>query len=233
MLIRTSVISLVIILTAALTASAQRTELSLTINEQFFDALLDTTFNNYDPPAFPIGLYSVPANDGRAFAFSSLWGVGNSGPSTETFCDSSIKILRETNGVRTAVRFREGKTYVPLAFTGSYAAPLIGCVEFSGTAESVVDLEYQAASRRLIGNVRVLSVDLNGTRGIGGTLVAKLIQGSIDRKFNPVEILTLDKLSFGLPIPNTGKIDLFATGVRPEIINGSMIVHIDYEFRKG
>lgn len=89
-------------------------------------------------------------------------------------------------------------------------------------AEADVDLEFDAATQRLVGRVWVTNVNLNGTGGIGGTVIAKLIQGSIDKKLNPIEILSLDKISFGLPIPNTGTIRMKATGVRPEILNGAV-----------
>ena len=86
------------------------------------------------------------------------------------------------NGVRTAVRFRDGKILAPLAFSGSYNPPFVGCVPFSGWAESVIDLEFDQNSQRLIARARVLNVNLNGTGGIGGSVVAKLVQGSIDKK---------------------------------------------------
>ena len=51
--------------------------------------------------------------------------------STADFGDAVFEpyALREMNGVRTAVRFREGKVYVPLAFSGMYSPPFVGCVE--------------------------------------------------------------------------------------------------------
>ena len=136
------------------------------------------------------------------------------------------------NGVRTAVRFREGKIYVPLAFSGDYAPPFVGCVEFAGWAESYVDLEFDKNSQRLLGRVRVVNINLNGTGGIGGTLIARLLQSSIDRKMNPVEVLTLDKLSFGLPVHGTGKLRMRAAGVRPVMGDGVINMHIDYTFSK-
>jgi len=43
-----------------------------------------------------------------------------------------------------------------------------------------------------------------------------MIQGSIDKKLNPIEILSLDKVSFGLPIPNTGTIKMKAQFPNPD-----------------
>ncbi|MBK6751763.1 MAG: hypothetical protein KA956_01945 [Pyrinomonadaceae bacterium] len=212
--------------------AAQKAEVTISLNEPFFDALLDSVFLNYEPPQFSIarvGSYDDAANSALSF-------FGYRGPSAESepgFCTETVKILRENNGVRTAVRFRDGKVYVPLAFSGGYAPPFIGCVDFAGMAEADVDLEFDATTQRLVGRARVTNVNLNGTGGLGGTVIARLIQGSIDKKLNPIEILSLEKVSFGLPIPNTGPLKMKATGVRPEILNGSVQIRITYDFLKG
>ena len=78
-----------------------------------------------------------------------------------------------------------------------------------------------------------LSVETAGTGGVGGTLIAKLIQGSIDKKLNPIEIMRLDKVSFGVPIQNAGNIRMKAVSVRPEITAGSLQIHVIYDFLKG
>ena len=41
-----------LILILASAVNAQRTEVSLTVGEQFFDALLDATFKHYEAPEF-------------------------------------------------------------------------------------------------------------------------------------------------------------------------------------
>ncbi len=189
-------------------ANAQRAEVTVSLNEPFFDALLDAMFQNFDPPEFPIV------------------------ESKSSGCNESIKILREINGVRTAVRFRDGKIFVPLAFSGNYAPPFIGCVEFSGWAESNIDIEFDKDGQRLIGRIRVLNVNLSGTGGVGGTLIAKMLQGTIDKKINPIDILTLDKLSFAVPVSKAGNIKMKATAVRNEVSNGTLNVVVTYQFLK-
>lgn len=216
-------------------AKAQKAEVTIGLNEQFFDALLDSVYQHYDAPEFSIARVDSHV-DRETTAFSVLSFIGIRGPSAEaetSYCSQTVKILRENNGIRTAVRFRDGRVYVPLAFTGGYPAPFIGCIDFSGTAEANVDLEFDHGTQRLIGKARVTTVNLDGAGGLGGTLIARLIQSSIDKKLNPIEILSLDKVSFGLPIPNTGNIKMKATGVRPEILNGSVQIRITYDFLKG
>jgi len=212
-------------------ASAQRTEITLTLNEQFFDALIDATFKNFDPPAFPIGAGAVAENR-PSFAETLMPSAFGPSAGEEMLNCGEIKVVRETGGMRTAVRLGDGAMRVPLAFSGSYSMPFVGCVDFAGWADSVVNLEFDPATRRLLGRVKVETVNMNGTNGVGGSLIAGLIQGSVDRKFNPMEILTLDKVSFGLPIPNTGKLKMNAVGIRPEIRPGVMNIHVAYEFVK-
>lgn len=237
-----STVAMALILFVA-SAAAQKAEVTISLNETFFDTLLDSVFQHYEPPEFSIaqvGPFEDQTDTGNSSAaghYNSILSViGSRGPAAGTktsYCSETVKILRENNGVRTAVRFREGKVYVPLAFSGGYAPPFVGCVEFAGMAEANVDLEFDQASQKLVGQARVTSVNLNGTGGVGGTLIARLIQGSIDKKLNPIEILSLEKVSFGLPIPNTGTIKMKATGVRPEILNGAVQIRITYEFLKG
>ena len=225
-------------------ASAQRAEVTVSLNEAFFDALLDSAFQNFDPPEFLIAQNGLNLRDAETqrerndvlSGFSSSF-INSSASlrlnGKNPFCPETIKILREMNGVRTAVRFREGKIFVPLAFSGNYAPPFVGCVGFAGWAETNIDIEFDQAGQRLIGRARVLNVNLNGTGGVGGTMIAKLLQGSIDSKLNPIEIVRLDKLSFGVPVQNGGNIRMRATSVRPEIGSGMLNIRITYEFFKG
>lgn len=189
--------------------NAQKAEVAVSLNEPFFDALLDSVYQNFEAPQFPIS---------------------NSGGSAS--CSETVTILREGSGARTSVRFREGKIYVPLAFSGNYAPPFVGCVNFSGWAETYIDLEFERENQRLIGRAKVLNIHLNGSGGVGSSLIAKMLQGSIDKKLNPIEILRLDKLSFMVPIRETGNLKLRANGLRPEIANGLLNVHVEYEFLK-
>lgn len=235
--------------------SAQKAEVTISLNEPFFDALLDSIFQNFDPPEFSIAqngvnrrgaeTQSIVAQDTKVnrknnsevlpFAFLPFTSSSASPRlrGENSMCSESVKILREMNGVRTAVRFRDGKIYVPLAFSGGYAPPFVGCVDFAGWAEANIDLEFDQAGQRLIGRVRVLNVNLNGTGGVGATVIAKLIQSSIDKKLNPMEIMRLDNVSFGVPIQNNRSIRMKAVSVRPELGSGVLNVHIVYEFLKG
>lgn len=243
-------------------ASAQRPEVTIGLNEAFFDSLLDAVFQNSSPIEFSIASNNLIRRDAETqrediptgrlaagesrftslnhlleseastisaptFAFSASPHFGNE----KAACKEVIQLLRESNGVRTAVRFREGKILAPLAFTGDYNPPFVGCVPFSGYAETVIDLEFDQPNQRLIARARVMNVNLNGTGGVGGTLIAKMVQGSIDKKINPMEIVRLDKLSYALPVRGSA-VNMKAVGIRSGVEAGLLNIHIAYEFVK-
>jgi hypothetical protein len=226
-----------IILTLVSLTNAQKAEVTVNLNEQFFDSLLDALFKNFNAPEFPLAMNSpkskVQSSKSSVLGFNENTTPIQNPKSKIQNCNETIRLQREIEGVRTAVRFRDGKIFTPLAFSGSYNPPLIGCVDFQGFAETNIDLEYYKQTQTLVGRVRVLNVQLSGTGGIGGSLIAKLVQSSIDKKINPIEILQADKLSFVVPIKNANaSLRMKATGIRYEVTNGALNVHIAYEFVK-
>ncbi len=184
----------------------QRPEVTLTLNEAFMDAAIDAVLQKGEPPSIELREQTDPA------------------------CRESIRVVRETNGVRTTVRFREGRIIAPIAFVGNYKMPIIGCVDISGWAEAIIDLELDSANQRILARVRVKNVSLNGTGGVGSALVARLVQSSIDQMVNPIEIIKLEKLSFAFPIQTAGSLRLIATGFRYTVQPGSVNLHVSYEF---
>lgn len=246
-----------LVLMSATLAKTQTAEVSVALNEQFFDALLDAIFKNFNAPEFPLAKNSselkiqdsafkirseqLPASSFLKTNFTVRNEAGYRILNTESeifdskppVCNETIRLRREVNDVKTAVRFREGKIYAPIAFSGSYNPPLIGCVDFQGWAETHIDLEYDRQNRKLVGRVRVLNVNLGGVTNLASGVLSRLVQSSIDKKINPVEILQIDKLSFTVPVQNVGgSLKMKASGVRHEINNGILSVHITYEFLK-
>lgn len=215
-------------------ANAQKAEIAITLNEQFFDALLDAIFQYAPLPDFPIGKMALSdyQTDGPGYPGSTAL-FGSSFASPGPPCNESIRLLRETNGTRTSVRLRDGKITAPIAFSGSYNPPFVGCVDFAGVADTNVDIEFDPNGQRLIGRAKISNVALNGSGGVGGSLIARMVQGSIDKKINPMEIIKTDKLSFMVPIQNSGGLKMKATGLRHEIGSGSLNIFIAYEFQKG
>jgi hypothetical protein len=216
------------------TARAQQAEVVITLNEQFFDALLDAIFKNTTPPEFPISANGresrVESRESRVGSRESF--VSSFGEERRAVCNDVIRLKRENEGVRTSVRFREGKISAPIAFSGSYNPPLIGCVDFSGVAETNIELEFDSRKQALVGRATVLGVNLSGTGGIGSGILARLVQSSIDKKINPMQILQMEKVSFVVPVQNSGSLRMKAVGMRHDIANGALNVRIAYEFLK-
>lgn len=222
---------------------AQAAEVTISFNEHFMDAVIDAMFKAAPPPEFLIAAsdFRNPMKKGEVRLFNEVTAMNTAkaaytdakSASSHPACRESVRLLAESAGVRTSVRFRDGKIIAPLAFEGSYNPPLVGCVDFSGWAESSVELVFEEQAQRLTARVRVLNVSLNGTGGVGGGLIAKMVQSSIDKKINPIEIMRLENISFLLPIQNSSKLKMKATGMRHEITDGRLDVHIAYQFEKG
>jgi hypothetical protein len=190
-------------------ASAQSAEVMVSLNEQFFDAVLEATFTNLKQPDFPLS------------------------DKEDSSCAEKVRLEREINGVKTAVQFREGKIIAPIAFTGNYNAPFLGCLEFRGWAETNLELEFDQQSQTLFARARIKNVQVNNIPSIAGGVVARLLQGSIDKRINPVKILVLDKLSFIVPVSVAeGSLKMNAKNLRHEVGQNTLNIFITYEFVK-
>ena len=217
-------------------AQAQTAEVTIQLNEQFFDALLDADFKNSNPPEFPISSNNPKSEDAKSVLVSNSFTENQKTKTADqtpnSLCPDKIRLEREIDGTRTAVHFRDGRVFAPIAFTGNYNPPLVGCIDFSGVADTVIDLEFDAQKQALIGRARVQNINLTGAGGILSGTLARMVQSSIDKKINPVQILSMDKISFVVPIQNSGSLKMKANGIRHEISNGVLNVHITYEFQK-
>jgi len=191
-------------------------EAAVTINEQFLNAFLDAMFENLHEPSLPLNI------------------AGGSSSSSEDGCASEIRLKREVNGVRTAVHFESGRIVGPLAFAGAYNFTLIGCIEFSGWADSEMELSFDAKRQALIARFHLSDIHLSDIPSLANGPVLNMVQNTIDRKYNPVELLTLEQVSSRVNIqPAGGALRLRATDVRPEIMPNALTLHITYEFVKG
>lgn len=190
-------------------AKAQTAEVMVSLNEQFFDAVLDATFANLKQPDFPLS------------------------DKQDSSCAESVRLEREMSGVKTAVQFRDGKIIAPIAFTGKYNAPFLGCLDFRGWAETHLNLEFDQNSQTLVARANVKNVQVNNIPSIAGGVLARLLQGSIDKKINPVKLLLLDKLSFVVPVSVAeGSLKMNAKSLRHEVGQNTLNVYITYEFSK-
>lgn len=199
-------------------------EATVTLNEQFLNALLEAMFTRLGAPTFPLSLAGMERPGINRPAASH-------GVASANQCASVVVLEREMNGVKTAVRFEHGRIVAPLAFSGSYSVLLLGCMKFQGWADTVINLEFDRARQVLSARVDVQDIHLSGIPSLANGVVINLVQNSLDQRINPVEILQAAQLTARLPISAAGgALRLRAKEVRPEIVPGSLRLHIIYEF---
>jgi hypothetical protein len=191
---------------------------TITLDEQFFNAFLEALYTNLKAPSVPLAI--TAADKERANRQSG-----------DKACLGELVLERENNGVKTAVRFEQGKVVAPLAFSGSYDAPLVGCLQLSGWADTRLNLEFDKTRQALIARAQVLEIHLNNVPSVTSGPLVKVVQSAIDRRINPIEVLRLDQVSLRLPIAASGgALKLRAREVNPEIVPGVLHLHIKYEF---
>lgn len=191
-------------------------EATIILTEQFFNSFLDAIFDNLKAPSTPL---IVTASDKQP-----------AGEAAQT-CPSVITLQREHGGVKTAVRFVQGRIVAPLAFSGSYNSTLMGCLEFRGSANSEWNLEFDRNAQTLQARIKVTEMRLDNIPSLAQGPILKLVQAALDSRINPLKILRPEQLSSVVPIaPAGGSLRLRAKEVRPEIVPGALQLHILYEF---
>jgi len=209
---------LIFVLTPAVT-QGQRASVTLTLDDRFFDALLESVFKDGGTLDFPM--------DDRS---SSRVEVPQKSSMLGGACLEGISIRKESRGRKTLARLIDGKILLPMAFSGVYNPPLLPCIEYSGFAETEMFLDFDRSSQTLIGRVAVTKVSLDGTGGVASGLVARLVQSSIDKRINPIQIAGLDRVSMMIPVQNSTNLSMKAVDVRHRISKGLLTLTITYEF---
>lgn len=193
--------------------NATQPEAALSVNEQFLNSFLTGMFDNLQEPAMPLTI---------------------GGATSSAQCASEIRLKREANGVRTAVHFEQGKITGPLAFAGAYSSSLLGCISFTGWADSELQMEFNGHRRAVLAHFRLRDIHLNNTPEMLNGPLLKMVQSAIDNRYNPIELFTLEQLSTRADIkPAGGALRLEATDVRPEVTPTELTLHITYRFVKG
>lgn len=191
-------------------------EATITIKEQFFNSFLDAIFDNLKAPSTPLVITSSDKS--------------RSDESSKS-CPSVITLQRENSGVRTALKFEQGKIVAPLPFAGSYNSTLLGCLQFSGVAYTEWNLEFDRGAQVLQARIKINDMRLENVPSIAQGSIVKLVQSAIDARINPLKILRPEQLSSVVPIaPAGGSLRVRAREVRPEIVPGLLHLHLTYEF---
>jgi hypothetical protein len=187
------------------------------LDQGLIDAVLATTFSGLGAPTFQLGQDLQPSDKTVTVALQGG-------------CANTITLLPEGSGVKTSVQFSGGKILAPMAFTGSYN--LMGnCMQFKGWAQSNIRLSFDESKQTVYGLVDVEGVNLEGVSPIANNFVTTFVQGAINQRVNPLVLLTERQLSLMIPVKaSNGTVRSRAKDVRAEILEGSMKMHVTYEF---
>ena len=191
----------------------------IALKQDFFNDALGAVFRDMNGPAFPLAA-ELDRGDSEihpVYAQSSQ-------------CDGSIHILPEGSGVKTGVKFENGRISAPLAFSGGYNS-LLGCFQFTGWAQADLELRFDAEQQAVFGRINVQTVNLDGVNPLVSGIVTPLVQSSINSRVNPIPILRGNNISFDLPIASAGgKLQVRAKDVRAEVKDDVLNLFVVYEF---
>lgn len=191
-------------------------EATLSIKEQFFNSFLDAIFDNLKAPSMPLVI--TPSDKDRTDESSKS-------------CPSVITLQRENSGVKTEVKFEQGRIVAPLVFAGAYNSTLMGCLQFRGWANTEWNLEFDRTVQMLQARIKITDMRLDNVPALAQGSIVKVVQAAIDSRINPLKILRAEQLSSVVPIaPAGGSLRLRAREVRPEIVPGVLHLHVTYEF---
>lgn len=184
-------------------------EVLVVLNEHFFNSVLDAITAQRETPSFPLA-----RGDGKG---------------TDAKCASAVSLVREAEGTRTSVRFGEGRINAPVAFRGTYEAPLLGCLNFEGWADTSFNLEFDGERQRLNARITVRDVKLKNIPAAMSGGITGLVQDAIDARVNPVEILRAEQLGARLPLTPDNELRLRAREVSHEIVGRELRLRILYD----
>ena len=178
------------------------------IRQNLLNTALQAIFHDLKPPTFPLG------------------------SGGDASCQSNITILPQGSGVETGVQFENNRLNVPLAFTGSYS--FAGCYQFSGWAQSNLELRFDQNTQSVFGIVNVETVNLDGINPIISGLVTPIVQSTINERVNPIKIVDGKQLAVDLPIvASGGDLKAAVNDVRAEVKDNALNLFVIYGFNGG
>lgn len=192
------------------------------LKQEFFNNVLQTIFRDMNAPAFPLSLTENRSDNPD----SVKYGLLQNQP-----CESKITLLPEGSGVQTALRFENGNIAAPLAFSGSYSSAF-GCFNFSGWAQANLNLRFDAAQQTVFGVINVETVNVDGLMPVVSGLVTPLVQGTLNQRVNPIQVLQGQQIALNVPIAATdGRLQANVQDVRSEVKNNALHLYVIYDFK--
>jgi hypothetical protein len=196
----------------------------IVLKQEFFNEVLGTIFRDMNDPAFQLSSF-----EGTEAGFRP----GYAAFQDQQQCDGRINILPEGSGVPTQLRFDNGRIAAPLAFAGNYNS-MFGCLQFTGWAQTDLELRYDSEQQAVFGVLNVTTVNLDGVNPVLVGLVTPLVQTTLNNRVNPIKILDGKQIGINVPIASTGS-NLQATvrDVRAEIVDTTLNLYVVYDFHAG
>ena len=191
----------------------------VSVSNSVFESLLQTLFRDLAAPALKLSQSQLSNREPEVEPISFLQG-----------CSNTVTLAQEGSNVKTQVQFANGKISVPLAFSGSYN--LLGnCMQFKGWADTAIQLRFDQASQTVYGQINVDAVNLEGVNPIANNLVTAFVREAIDERVNPLELIRAPQLQLAIPVKaSNGAVKAHVKDVRAEVLDGSLKLHITYEF---
>jgi hypothetical protein len=191
----------------------------VSVSDSFFEGLLGTVFRDLGPPTF-----NLSQADGRPHPFGIEQAAFQGG------CANSVTLAPQDSNVKTQVQFAGGKISAPLVFSGTYS--LLGnCMQFKGWAQTTIQLSFDQPNQTLYGRVNVEGVNLEGVAPFANNFVTVFVRTAIDSRVNPIQFLRPQQLQLLIPVQaSNGSVKAQVKDVRSEVQDGSLHLHITYEF---
>lgn len=192
---------------------------SISLNQQFFDTVLTTIFNDMNAPSFPL---AQNPNDLTETPMQIQF--------QNSSCDGKVVLLPSGSSVKTSVRLENGKISAPLAFRGSYS--LLGfCYQFTGWANANLKLRFDETQQTVFGQIEIESVNLDGIPAMASGVISRYVQSALNSRVNPIVILKTSQIALNVPVAATdGTLSAKVKEVRAEIKENALNLYVIYNF---
>ncbi|MCU1290465.1 MAG: hypothetical protein JWN60_2694 [Acidobacteria bacterium] len=195
----------------------------IVLKQEFFNQVLQTIFRDMNAPAFPLNLTGqTNLEDPDVVRYGLL--------QSENQCEGKITLLPEGSGVQTGLRFENNNLAAPLAFSGSTSV-LGNCIQFTGWAQANLQLRYDAEQQTVFGQINVETVNLDGITPIISGFVTPIVQGTLNQRVNPIQILQGKQIALKMPIAATNSVlQANVKDVRAEVKDNALNLYVIYDF---
>ena len=191
----------------------------VSLNSGFLDEMLASIFSDLGAPSF---------NLSQTTSQSPFARIENA--AFQSGCANSVTLAPEGEGVKTSVQFANGNISAPLVFSGSYS--LMGnCMQFTGWAQTTIQLSFDQPAQTLYGRVNVEGVNLEGVAPFANSFVTVFVRTAIDQRVNPLVLLRPSQLQLMIPVKaSNGTVKAHVKDVRSDVQDGTLRLHITYDF---